>query len=91
MAEGASTHEWRRKYYSGPSGMRLDSTTSSRISKNAEGLFSPDPFIDKNPTMMRNDHRIVFTDGDFAPRNIMVQWHVVVGLIDWEHSGAYNA
>jgi aminoglycoside phosphotransferase (APT) family kinase protein len=61
------------------------------LAKNAEGHFSPDPFIDKTPTMMRNDHRIVFTHGDFAPRNIMVQWHVVVGLIDWEHSGAYNA
>ncbi|KAJ7326285.1 hypothetical protein DFH08DRAFT_1027169 [Mycena albidolilacea] len=59
-----------------------------RTGGDAKGAFSPDPFIDETPTMMRNDYRIVFTNGDFAPRIIMVKGHVV---IDWEHSGAYNA
>ena len=36
---------------------------------------------------MRNDHRIVFTHGDLAPRNILVKGGEVVALIDWEESG----
>ena len=36
---------------------------------------------------MRDDHRIVFTHGDLAPRNILVKGGKVVALIDWEESG----
>ena len=36
---------------------------------------------------MREDHRIVFTHGDLAPRNILVQGGRIVALIDWEQSG----
>ncbi|KAJ7027726.1 kinase-like protein [Mycena alexandri] len=57
--------------------------------KHAQGNFPPDPFLDETRRLMCDNHRIVFTHGDFAPRNIMVQGDVVVGLIDWEHSGWY--
>ena len=51
-----------------------------------------DRWIDKGLTVdtrrkMRNDHRIVFTHGDLAPRNILVKGDEVVALIDWEESG----
>ncbi|KAJ7183782.1 kinase-like protein [Mycena filopes] len=57
--------------------------------RHAQGNFPPDPFLDETRRMMCDTHRIVFTHGDFAPRNILVQGDVVVGLIDWEHSGWY--
>lgn len=37
----------------------------------------------------RTDHRVVFTHGDVAPRNIIVRDDKVVGLIDWEDAGWY--
>lgn len=45
-------------------------------------------------SLLRNDHRIVLTHGDFHPRNIMVtenEHHgvVVSGIIDWEMGGWY--
>ncbi|KAJ6512981.1 kinase-like protein [Mycena sanguinolenta] len=55
--------------------------------KNAQGNFPPHPFYEETRGKMCDTHRIVFTHGDLAPRNIMVQGNVVVGLIDWEHSG----
>ncbi|KAG6876625.1 hypothetical protein C0992_012225 [Termitomyces sp. T32_za158] len=36
---------------------------------------------------MRNDHRILFTHGDLAPRNIIMRDDVVVAIVDWEESG----
>lgn len=38
---------------------------------------------------LRTDHELVFTHGDFAPRNIIVKCGRVVGLLDWEYSGWY--
>ncbi|EIM85020.1 kinase-like protein [Stereum hirsutum FP-91666 SS1] len=38
---------------------------------------------------MRDDHRICFTHGDLAPRNIMVQGDNVTAIIDWEEAGWY--
>jgi hypothetical protein len=35
------------------------------------------------------NHQIVFTHGDFAPRNILVQGTKVVAVLDWELSGYY--
>lgn len=45
-------------------------------------------------SVLRDDHRILFTHGDFHPRNIMVvdgeDGHVKLsGIIDWETSGFY--
>ena len=40
-------------------------------------------------SMMRQDHRVVLTHGDFHPRNIMVKDMVVTGIIDWECAGWY--
>lgn len=53
--------------------------------------------IDRTPAMLRaafrgqlrTDHRIVFTHGDLAPRNIMIKDGKITGLIDWEESGWY--
>ncbi|BDD63618.1 hypothetical protein MPDQ_004267 [Monascus purpureus] len=39
--------------------------------------------------LFQNKHRIVFTHGDFRPRNIMVKDGKVTGIIDWELSGWY--
>jgi aminoglycoside phosphotransferase len=38
---------------------------------------------------MSDHHRVLFTHGDLAPRNIFVKGDRVVALIDWEHSGWY--
>ncbi|KAJ7494831.1 kinase-like domain-containing protein [Mycena galericulata] len=57
--------------------------------KIGQGNFPPDPFFDETRKLMRDTHRIVFTHGDFAPRNILVRGDEVVGLVDWEHSGWY--
>ncbi|KAF3918725.1 hypothetical protein AA313_de0209287 [Arthrobotrys entomopaga] len=35
------------------------------------------------------DHKIVFTHGDFLPRNILVRDGKVVAILDWEMSGWY--
>ena len=34
-------------------------------------------------------HSIVFTHGDFLPRNIIVKDRKVVGILDWEMAGWY--
>ncbi|KDQ54019.1 hypothetical protein JAAARDRAFT_38607 [Jaapia argillacea MUCL 33604] len=51
-------------------------------------------FIQWVRSLLRDDHRIVLTHGDFHPGNIMVVDHptqglVVSGLIDWEFGGWY--
>ncbi|OAA78873.1 Protein kinase-like domain protein [Akanthomyces lecanii RCEF 1005] len=38
---------------------------------------------------LRTGHRIVFTHGDLAPRNIVVQDGRISGIVDWEESGWY--
>jgi aminoglycoside phosphotransferase len=38
---------------------------------------------------LRTDHEIVFTHGDFAPRNILVKDGKITGILDWEYSGWY--
>ncbi|KAF9808690.1 hypothetical protein IEO21_07802 [Rhodonia placenta] len=38
---------------------------------------------------MRDDHRVVFTHADLAPRNILVRGGTIVAVIDWEESGWY--
>lgn len=43
-------------------------------------------------SMLREDHYIVFTHGDFHPRNVMVtdgDDPELTGIIDWEYSGFY--
>jgi aminoglycoside phosphotransferase (APT) family kinase protein len=40
-------------------------------------------------SQMSDHHRIFFTHGDLAPRNIFVKGDKVVALIDWEHAGWY--
>ncbi|PPR04742.1 hypothetical protein CVT24_006901 [Panaeolus cyanescens] len=44
-------------------------------------------------SMLRTDHRIVFTHGDFHPRNIMIDidsgGSLKLGLVDWEMAGFY--
>ncbi|QKX61978.1 uncharacterized protein TRUGW13939_09134 [Talaromyces rugulosus] len=38
---------------------------------------------------LTDDHEIVFTHSDFAPRNILVDEGRVTGIIDWEYAGWY--
>ncbi|OAA36782.1 Protein kinase-like domain protein [Beauveria brongniartii RCEF 3172] len=38
---------------------------------------------------LQTDHRIVFTHGDLAPRNIMMQDGKISGIVDWEDAGWY--
>ena len=40
-------------------------------------------------SMMRQDHKVVLTHGDFHPRNIIIKDGVVTGIIDWECAGWY--
>ncbi|KAI0051288.1 kinase-like protein [Auriscalpium vulgare] len=52
------------------------------------------PFMDEGKlpgirARMSDSHRIVFTHGDLAPRNIIVEGDTVVAVIDWEFAGWY--
>jgi aminoglycoside phosphotransferase (APT) family kinase protein len=38
---------------------------------------------------LSDDHEIVFTHADFAPRNILVDGGCVTALLDWEYAGWY--
>lgn len=38
---------------------------------------------------LRTDHEIVFTHGDFAPRNMLVKDERIAAILDWEDSGWY--
>ncbi|KAM0666490.1 hypothetical protein MY8738_005680 [Beauveria namnaoensis] len=54
-------------------------------------LFPPIPSVLKSSFRdhLRTGHRIVFTHGDLAPRNIMMQDGKISGIVDWEESGWY--
>jgi len=47
------------------------------------------PLIKLLRTLMRNDHRLVFTHSDLSPRNIMIEGLEVSGVLDWEFAGWY--
>ena len=49
----------------------------------------PTEYYDMLLSMMRQDHKVVLTHGDFHPRNIMVEDMVITGIIDWECAGWY--
>ncbi|KAJ5577142.1 hypothetical protein N7535_004068 [Penicillium sp. DV-2018c] len=38
---------------------------------------------------LMNNHEIVFTHADFAPRNILVEGGRVTAILDWEYAGWY--
>ncbi|OSX62482.1 hypothetical protein POSPLADRAFT_1142796 [Postia placenta MAD-698-R-SB12] len=38
---------------------------------------------------MRDDHQIMFTHADLAPRNILVRGGTIVAVVDWEEAGWY--
>lgn len=61
---------------------------NDRLIKASELFLGDDILSDIRPRM-REDHRIVFTHGDLAPRNIMVRGHRIVAILDWEESGWY--
>ncbi len=58
-------------------------------------LLETTAIYDKRATLpefrshLRGDHAIVFTHGDIAPRNIIVDGDTIVALLDWEHAGWY--
>jgi aminoglycoside phosphotransferase (APT) family kinase protein len=50
------------------------------------------PWVDMVSEMilkLLQDHKVVLTHGDFAPRNVLVQGTKVVAVLDWELSGYY--
>jgi hypothetical protein len=50
----------------------------------------PDTFRTPTRAILGADHKIVFTHGDIAPRNIMVadEGHIT-GILDWEYAEYY--
>jgi aminoglycoside phosphotransferase (APT) family kinase protein len=50
---------------------------------------TPSPIRAAFASRLRTHHRIVFTHGDLAPRNIMVQDCKITAIIDWEEAGWY--
>ncbi|KAI0677723.1 kinase-like protein [Trametes maxima] len=54
-------------------------------------LFLPAPDIVQHRARMRGDHAIVFTHGDVAPRNVVVDGGSdrVMALLDWQQAGWY--
>jgi len=51
--------------------------------------FGPQFFHDIASRSLRTDHEIVFTHGNFHPRNIIVRDGLVVGILYWETAGWY--
>jgi aminoglycoside phosphotransferase (APT) family kinase protein len=49
----------------------------------------PDPIRTALFQQIRHDHRIVFSHGDLAQHNILVEDGRITGLIDWEYAGWY--
>ncbi|KAG6855869.1 hypothetical protein H0H87_009823 [Tephrocybe sp. NHM501043] len=65
---------------------------SSESQFNDRLLEAADMFMDRGLSepiraRMRDNHRIVFTHGDFAPRNIIMRGDIVAAIVDWEESG----
>ncbi|OSC97937.1 kinase-like protein [Trametes coccinea BRFM310] len=49
--------------------------------------FKPAAEVAEIRARMRDDHAIVFTHGDIAPRNVIVDGDRVVAVLDWEQAG----
>ncbi|OJJ75748.1 hypothetical protein ASPBRDRAFT_51463 [Aspergillus brasiliensis CBS 101740] len=49
----------------------------------------PDIFKYHAAKVFKENHEIVFTHSDLAPRNILVRDGHVTGILDWEHAGWY--
>ncbi|KAK7681484.1 hypothetical protein QCA50_015576 [Cerrena zonata] len=74
---------------SGPVGPFADEANFNDYLVQAAEVFMDETTIPGIRARMREDHRIVFTHGDLAPRNIIVKDGKVMALIDWEQSGWY--
>ncbi|KAK7682219.1 hypothetical protein QCA50_014806 [Cerrena zonata] len=74
---------------SGPVGPFLDEASFNDYLVDAAEIFMDETTLPGIRARMREDHRIVFTHGDLAPRNIMVKDGKVAAIIDWEQSGWY--
>jgi len=51
--------------------------------------YNSDHYYDMLLSMMRVDHKVVLTHGDFHPRNIIVKDMVITAILDWEFAGWY--
>ncbi|KAG6849897.1 hypothetical protein H0H93_003911 [Arthromyces matolae] len=65
---------------------------SSESQFNDRVIQAADMFVDRGlyepiRKRMREDHCIVFTHGDFTPRNIIMEGDTVAAIVDWEESG----
>ncbi|OQD68439.1 hypothetical protein PENDEC_c035G04615 [Penicillium decumbens] len=50
---------------------------------------APDLLRDIAKSALMDNHEIVFTHSDFAPRNVLVQGDRVTAILDWEYAGWY--
>lgn len=57
----------------------------------ASTLFRQTPSVLRNSFrgQLRTDHRVVFTHGDLAPRNILIEDGKISSVVDWEEGGWY--
>ncbi|KAJ5196300.1 hypothetical protein N7449_006779 [Penicillium cf. viridicatum] len=53
--------------------------------------IAPDMLRHYAKSALMDNHEIVFTHSDFAPRNIMVEGGRVTAIMDWEYAGWYPA
>jgi aminoglycoside phosphotransferase len=51
--------------------------------------YNSDHYYDMLLSIMRVNHKVVLTHGDFHLRNIIVKDMVITGIIDWEFAGWY--
>ncbi|KAI9829930.1 MAG: hypothetical protein M1819_005902 [Sarea resinae] len=77
----------RRTIYEG--GPFLDESEFNNFIVSDMVTAVPEIFRDMVRHRLRADHAIVFTHGDFTPRNIMVKDGLVAAVIDWEYAGFY--
>lgn len=53
--------------------------------------IAPDMLRHYTKFALMDDHEIVFTHSDFAPRNILMEAGRVTAILDWEYAGWYPA
>ncbi|KAJ8469301.1 hypothetical protein ONZ51_g9077 [Trametes cubensis] len=71
----------------GPVGPFVDETAFNDRLLQTSAPFKSKSDLAELRSRMRATHAIVFTHGDIAPRNIMVEGDTVVALLDWQQAG----
>ncbi|KAI8989889.1 kinase-like protein [Trametes punicea] len=71
----------------GPVGPFLNEDAFNDRLVQTSALYIPQADLSQIRARMRGDHAIVFTHGDIAPRNIIVDGDKIAALIDWQQAG----